>query len=483
VRRVPRAAWACALIASLSAACWSVITPPFQVPDEPSHFAYVQLLAETGHLPESSRDDFSFEERAILSGLHHGKVEWHPEVHTITSVRAQRELQEELTADLPRAGAGAGVAASEPPLYYALQTVPYFLGSSGTLLDQLELMRLLSALLAGVTALFTFMFVRECIPGVPWAWSVGGLGAALVPVLGFTSGAVTPDAGLYAVSATIFYCLARAFRRGLTRRLAIVLGALIAIAILTKLDFLGLLPGVVLGLVILGFRGEREDRAPRTRRRAFDATAIALAFAAAPLCAYLVYNLSVGRSPLGLVSGTSHAGKPGSLLGDAVYAWELYLPRLPGMVNHFPGLSTIRQLWFDRAVGLYGWLDTPMPSWLENLALIPAAVIALLCLRTLIVGRARLRARLSELAVYIVMSLGLMALIAQASRVDLVTAGAGWAQPRYLLPLLPLGAVVLALAGRGAGRRWGPAAGALIVVLFLAQDLFSQLQVVARFYG
>jgi hypothetical protein len=31
--------------------------------------------------------------------------------------------------------------------------------------------------------------------------------------------------------------------------------------------------------------------------------------------------------------------------------------------------------------------------------------------------------------------------------------------------------------------RGGPAAGALIVVLFLAHDIFSQLLVVARFYG
>ena len=38
--RVPRAAWTCALVGLLSAACWTVITPPFQAPDEPSHFAY-----------------------------------------------------------------------------------------------------------------------------------------------------------------------------------------------------------------------------------------------------------------------------------------------------------------------------------------------------------------------------------------------------------------------------------------------------------
>jgi hypothetical protein len=60
--------------------------------------------------------------------------------------------------------------------------------------------------------------------------------------------------------------------------------------------------------------------------------------------------------------------------------------------------------------------------------------------------------------------------------------GTAYAQPRYLLPMLALFGAALALAARGA-RRWGPAIGCLLVVLVLAQDLFSQLQVISRFYG
>jgi hypothetical protein len=60
---------------------------------------------------------------------------------------------------------------------------------------------------------------------------------------------------------------------------------------------------------------------------------------------------------------------------------------------------------------------------------------------------------------------------------------AEYGQARYLLPLLPLSGAVLALAARGAGRRWGPVLGAALVVLFFGHDLFSQLQVVARYYG
>jgi hypothetical protein len=483
--RLPRAAWTCALVAALSAACWTVITPPFQAPDEPSHFAYAQLLAETGRLPSSSSGAVSQEEVMAVKGLNQHEVQWHPEVHTVTSSAARRELQEDLTLPFNRVGpGGAGVATSEPPLYYALEAIPYHLGSSGTLLDSLELMRLLSALMAAFTALSVFMFVRECLPGTPWAWTVGGLGAALTPLLGFTSGAITPEAMLYAVTAALFFCLARAFRRGLTRRRAIAIGMLIAVGFLTKLNFIGLAPGVMLGLAVLAFRGVSAAPGRERSRRAFGPTAIAIAIGLAPVCVYVASNVLAHHHALGLLSrGAQQAGSSGSIFTDVGYVWQFYLPRLPGMVTDFPGMSTIHDLWFDRAVGFYGWLDTSFPVWVDNLALIPAGLLAILGLRSLIARRAALRAHLSEILVYLVMAIGLMALLGQDFYMNRNIEGSGWAQPRYLVPLLALGAVALALAARGAGRRWGPAVGALIVTLFLAQDIFGQLLTVARFYG
>ncbi len=43
---------AIALIAFANAASWALITPAFNAPDEPDHFAYAQYFAETGHAPE-----------------------------------------------------------------------------------------------------------------------------------------------------------------------------------------------------------------------------------------------------------------------------------------------------------------------------------------------------------------------------------------------------------------------------------------------
>jgi Predicted membrane protein (DUF2142) len=480
LRSVPRAAWICALIACLNAACWSIVTPPFQVTDEPTQFAYTQYLAERHQLPTSGVEGtLSPEEVTALTDLRQSAILWHAEEDTISSTVEQQKLQEDLSQRPGREAEGVGGSSADPPLYYLLEVVPYELGSGGTILDQLELMRLLSALLAGVTALFVFLFVRETLPGVRWAWTVGGLSVALAPLLAFPSGAVNPDSLLFAVSASIFYCLARAFRRGLSRRMAVTIGVLLAIGLLTKPNFIGLIPGVILGLIVLARRAARTDRGA-----AIGSLAIALAIAASPVCIYVLANVLANRPTLGIASDTLAAKTGRPFWGDLSFAWQLYLPRLPGMTNYFPGVSTLRELWFDRSVGLYGWLDTTFPLWVYTAALVPAGLLAALGVRALAVGRTRLRQRFVEPTVYLVMCVGLMVLIASHAYVNLSIEGAGGhAQPRYLVPLIPLMGLWLALAARGAGRRWGPPVGALIVVLFLGYDVFSQLLVVSRFYG
>jgi Predicted membrane protein (DUF2142) len=476
---VPRAAWTCALVAVISAVCWSLLTPPFQAPDEPSHFAYVQWLAETGTLPSSSHDVFSPQEEAALRGLHQLQVQWHPEAHTISTPDERQQLSETLSAPLsPIGSGGAGVAAGQPSGYYALETIPYYLGAPGTLLDRLELMRLLSAAMAGIAALFTFLFVREALPRAPWAWSVGGLAAALTPLLGFTSGVVSPDSMLCAVCAAVCYCLARAFRRGLTRGLALALAALTALGLLTKLNFLGLLPGVMLGVVLCSMRRcGALDRQALRRVRPTLALGVAVALGTA-----FVYVFAVQGHVLERVSSDISDLRAQSPANALAYAWQLYLPRLPGMHSYFPGLSSIRQLWLARLVGDYGWLDTPFPAWVDSLGLIAFAAIGMLALRAAVTERRALLARAGELLTYLALGAGTLTLLGAYAYLGR-DEGAGFIQPRYLLPLLPLAAALVALAVRGAGRRWGPAAGALAVTLFLAHDVFSQLQLVARFYG
>ncbi|HEY2768550.1 MAG TPA: DUF2142 domain-containing protein [Solirubrobacteraceae bacterium] len=479
LQRIPAAAWLCTLVALVNAACWSMISPPFQLPDEPSHFAYVQHLAETGHLPSSNGHTFPQAEEAALIYLLQQKVRFSPENQTISSPAQQRTLESWLALPLSRSQPGdAGEAAAEPALYYALETVPYLLGSGGTLLDSLALMRLLSVLFGGLTALFCFLFLREALPGAQWAWTVGGLGVALAPVLGMMSGAVNPDALVFAIASALFYCIARAFRRGFTRKLAIATGALLAAGCLTKLIFLGLAPGTVLALTVLA---TREARA--SGRSAYGSLVLALLVAVIPLGLYLVDDALSGQSTVKfLASGAAFSGERHhkSLLGEIAYTWQLYLPRLPGMTPALHGISGDR-IWFEQIVGKYGWLDTTFPAWVVKAALLPVAFVAGLLARALAISRRALWRRRTEVATYALVAIGLLAIIG-ADDYRGQTPGE-YLQLRYLMPLVAIGGVGLALAARGAGRRWGPLVGACIVLLVLAHDLFSQLLVISRYYG
>jgi hypothetical protein len=478
-RRVPLTAWLCAAVACLNATCWSIVTPPFQVPDEPEHIAYVKQLAEKSRLP-TREGNFSVEELALFQELRLQSVAERPQHKTIATAAEQQKLQHLLSLLGSRPAEGsqyAGVAAAQPPLYYALEAFPYTIGRAGTLLDRIALMRLLSAIFGGLTALFTFLFVRETLPRVRWAWTVGGLGVALVPLLGFMSGAVNPDSMLVAVTAAIFYCLARGFRRGLTRKAAVVLGAATAVGFATKLNFVGIAPGVILGLILLSVRAART-----AGRAAYVSLAIALAIALAPPALYVLVHAAAGHSTFGIVSNGIDATQ-GSLSKVLSYIWQLYLPPLPTMHHDFTGLFTAWHIWFKGYVGLYGWLDTTFPQWVYELALIPTFAIIALCARSLYAQSRALRGRLGELLVYGAMGLGLMVLIGADSYHAYPKFAAEYGQARYLLPLIPLLGLVLALAARAGGRRWGPVIGAAIVLLIFGHDIISQLQVIARFYG
>ena len=152
-------------------------------------------------------------------------------------------------------------------------------------------------------------------------------------------------------------------------------------------------------------------------------------------------------------------------------------------VADFPGVFTTDQIWFNGFVGLYGWGGTPFPGWVYDLALVPAAILVCLAVRGLALRRTALRGRASELFVYALIAAGVMAMVAASSYGVFPTRDAEYAHVRYLLPMLPLLGAVLVVAARGAGRRWGPATGVLIVLVVLAQDVFSQLLVVSHYYG
>jgi hypothetical protein len=487
LRRIPVAARWCALAAVLNALVWSIVTPPFHVPDETVHVTYVQSLAENGDVPnEPGKGVFSDEQAQLMVALQFNSVVGRPRDRTIPTELQERPVDAlvERPPDRSHPG-GTTETSSQPPLYYGLEALVYQVSPWRDLLHRLWLMRALSALLAGVTVLFVFMFLRELLPE-PWTWTVGALAVAFQPVFGFIGGGVSADNLLFAASAALFFALARSFKRGLTLERGLGIGAALAVGALAKLNFVALVPGALLGVALLLWRDRRRDG-----RDAWQGVGAALGVPALLGVLYVALNVLVwDRSAWGggIETATRAAAggdAPARAIGVAEqlsYTWQLYLPRLPFMNDQFDYFP-IWQTWFKGGIGRFGWLDTAFDEWVYTVAVVIAIPIALLALLALVQRRQTLRARWLELVTYAAMAGGLLLSIGLLGLRYRVDTGAVFEQFRYLLPFAALYGGAIALAALGAGRRLSRPLGAVLVLLAMAHGLFAQLLVIGRFYG
>jgi 4-amino-4-deoxy-L-arabinose transferase-like glycosyltransferase len=492
-RRIPRAGRACALIAFANVAIWSVIIPPFMVPDEVTHFGYAQYLAETGKAPPQAplpAGQFSPQEDVALTFTGFYTVIGHQGDQLNRGIYTQPEqkiLRHAISAQKGAVGqGGVSTATNQPPLYYALEAVPYWLSPSNNILTRLVFMRLLSALLAAGTVLAIFLFLRELLPGTPWSWTVGALMVAFQPTFAFIGAGVNNDNLLYLASAMTFLALARAWRRGLTMRRAAIIGGVLAIGMLSKLTFLALVPGAGIALLLL----VRRDL-PGAGQRAYSKLTTAIAVAAAPVAVYALLNVTVWHrgSPLagGLTSVTSGSGPVSAGTGwhaYADYAWELFLPRLPFM-NHvyFRGGYPLWTLWLNGSIGHFGWLDYVFPSWVYADMRWVVYVLAGLAVIATWRLRHRIRPLLGLFASFGAITVGLLAVIGYLSAQAFASGASFFPQARYLFPLLPLYALGIVLATKALPRRWAVVLGALLVALAFAHNLFAETLTISRYYG
>ena len=453
VAALPRALWACMAVAILNAAAWAMITPPFQVPDEPVHIGYAQYIAETGSVPRAVSPYFkpSEELEVAFQGVPFtvlGTPTW--------SAADDRALDRALQRRLDRVSeGGAGYASNNPPLYYAVAAVAYKAAGSGSLLDRIMVMRFLSALFAGLAVAFVFLFLRELMPRTPWLWTVGALVVALNPVFGFVAGGVSPDMLLYATSAATFWLLARGFRRGLTPGLGLAIGLTLAVGALTKGTIFAFVPGVALGVLIMLVRSWREARRP-----ALLGAGVAGASFLLPLAAWLVANTTLLSRDASTTSAGFSVAPEMSAQAFTSYAWGFYLPRLPGMQDWFPQVGyPLWDVYFQGLVGRFGWFEWDFPGWVNWAFLAAFLLLVALAIRGLVASRRSLRSRAGELLTYATLAGGLLALITVLAYRYLVVTGVPFEQARYLLPLLALYACAGGIRGALRGTALRRAAG------------------------
>lgn len=484
VRVVPRAAWLCALVALANTLAWSLIVPPFEVPDENAHYAYVAHVAETGSPPRPASPEGPLpprQEYLMNALLTFGMVGNRNNPAPLTDAQ-QRQIEGTEAQRLPATGPGDALSATNnPPAYYYLQAAVYKLMPSGRVLDKLAAMRCLSALMGALTVLLVFMFLRELLPARPWAWTAGALLVAFQPLFGFISAGVNNDNLLYLAGAGTLWGVARSFRRGLTPADGALLGGFLGLGLVSKLTLLGFVPAVLLALALLLIRD-----LPRNRRAALGGAATALSLSLGPVVLYLLLNRFAwhrGFIPGGVGGFSTPASNPRhfSAAEEVSHVWQLFLPRLwlRPQFSSYPLWTT----WFVGFIGRFGWQDYTFPYWVYNVARVVTVIVLGLAAVELVRCRAALRRRMGELAVYVAAVVGLCVEIGIQSYRYLVANGLVFEQARYLLPLLGLYGAIGALAVRAGGRRWGPALAAGLVLLAIGHDLYAQAITLARYYS
>jgi Predicted membrane protein (DUF2142) len=476
-------------VALLNGAAWSLLTPPFQVPDETAHFAYAQRLAESGLRPgDPGRPEFSSEQTATMRAIGTFGIIGRPLIHPPSTPAASRAARAEIASATRVAsrndGGGPSTATSQPPLYYALLAVPYRLSSNGSLLARLAAMRLASAVIFAFGAAMCALFVEELLPRSPVACVVGGLAVALSPYTAFISSGVNPDSLLLTTSAATLLLVARVIRRGANVRLLAAIVIAVGAGTLTKLTYLSFIPPtlIVAGAVVCRDRSDLLREVREHKRTSAGAVAIALLLPAV----LEVWLLATGRSLRAASTGTPSlapaAVKPANARELISYAWQLFFPRPAFMSDQF-GFAAPEHLWVDGFAGRYGWLDYSAPVRAVRGFKFAIVVVAALALISLGAAYRRVLARRFEVVAYSFFAASLAVIIAKAGYDYHRATGFVFEQPRYLFPLAGFYATVIGLACRGLGRRATPLVGLLLVTIMCLHDLSGLFASLARYYG
>jgi 4-amino-4-deoxy-L-arabinose transferase-like glycosyltransferase len=455
---------------------WAFTTAPFQGPDEPAHFSYTQYMAETGHRPSVTccgRPESSEGGGAIgmfnldqLAGVADARPAW---------TKLEERRYDEILRKAPKDdGSGPNPIAKNPPLYYAYQVVPYYLGSLGDLWDQLIVMRLASGLLVLIATAFTWFAAAELFAAA-WPRVIATGCVALLPQMTALGATINADALLITVWSAFTYVALRLARRGPTVLGLLALGALTAASLLTHGRGIAILPAFFVTVAVIVIRARPTLKQVLWRL----IPAVALLAVAFGIYSWKLspdtgaYGGEVVLSPSGGMSITGFLGT----------TWQFYFPRLPFMTPRVGPSYGYHQVFIESFFGRFASLEVAYPAGVYALIQLAcfaglAGVVAAIATRWQAV-----RARWAELAVLAALAVSMIGLLHLASYRSLVGSSDPLITGRYLLPLITVFGLTVAFVLTSVKQRLSAVLGTLAVTSLLALNLTGLMLTFARFYG
>jgi len=405
-----------ALIAAsavLRGVAWAAALPAWQGPDEQAHYAYVERLA-SGELPPLQSDRAHRLSAAVeRSELAAALEPFRDRTLDRPFAAPQRSALPGEPPGLPTDGVGALGATNYPPAYYALGLAAYALPGLETARARLFALRTVSALLAGLLVVTTFLLVRELAgPGL------GLAGAALVslpPMVGQASGIANPDVLTAAATGGFAWALLRLRRAPTARACWVQALAWALLALLTKPPAPLAIGSLVAGLALVPLLA-------RSRRAA----------------ALVVGACAAGGAALALLGLLGGVERRANLSLASRYLVGFYLE--PGR----EGPPRAWSVWVESGVGGFGLHSVWLPQW--SYALAAAVVVA--GAAAALAGLARDPERRHAHVLIGVAAAGALyvAGLHALEAAELIRGRPTVLQGRYLLPLAPV-AVAVFLGG------------------------------------
>jgi len=472
-------------VATIQVVAWALVLPPFQGPDEDAHFAYVQQLAETGQAPVASggngraisseqNDAMNTAQLRSLRGVLGARPAWS---------EAEQERWRELEASLSDAasadGLGPNAVAQNPPLYYALETIPYHLAPGGSFFNRVYVMRFASAVFYLAIVGLMWLIASELFRPL-WARTLATGVVALQPKLAMLGGIVNPDILLALTWTAFIYAGLRIVRRGPTPGRLLGAGLATAASVLTHGRGLPLV-GALVALLVIAYVRWRPPRRELIRGVAIGAGPAALA-----LLGLFVFT-SDGAAGGGVYGGeVSRLGARGFNVREFLsYVWQFYLPRLDFMEPTIgPAGYGFKQVYIQSFYGDLAWLEIEFPRFATDL-LAFATVLLLLGLYTVVVRRPDgVRRNWPEVAFLVLTALSLIVTLHVSSYRDLlVNPSDPLITGRYLLPLVSVLAVGVTVVVMALPRRLAPIASGVVLAIGVVLQLSALGMTFVRFYA
>ncbi len=329
---------------------YSVVVPPFETPDEPFHYGFARHIAQGNWLPvQSEVQTGPWAQEGSQAPLYYLLTGW------LTRGIDQGDF-EHIAVRNPRANIGDPLDPGNKNFMLYSGRQPALVGSNLAL----HVGRWFSLLLGAVTLWCVYLTAELGVKAPPRRLrSDTGRGradyvlallatafVAAIPQFLFISASFTNDTLVIAACAAAVYWLARLLAKPLEAPIMwwewVVLGALIGIAALSKLQGLGLIPLAGLAALFLGWR-----------RRSWRLVLGAAVLVALPVAAiagwWYVRNITLYGDWSGLGHLTSINGRRTEPL-----SLEDFWPEFRGLRYSF---------W-----GLFGWFNILLPDWFYQAA-------------------------------------------------------------------------------------------------------------------